>query len=53
MEKQIVINNICFLHYNNLMAKNKINYLTLKEGDIKYTIKLNNDSVNKKGINKI
>ena len=23
MEKQIVINNICFLHYNNLMAKNK------------------------------
>ena len=33
-------------------AKNKINYLTLKEGDIKYTIKLNNDSVNKKGINK-
>ena len=32
-------------------AKNKVNFITLKEGDLKYTVQLNNDYLNKNGIN--
>jgi hypothetical protein len=33
-------------------AKNKVNFLTLKEGELKLTVQLNNDSLNKNSINK-
>ena len=32
-------------------AKNKVNFITLKEGDLKYTVQLKNDYLNKNGIN--
>ena len=35
-----------------MSAKNRVNYLTLKEGDLKLTVELNNDNLDKKGINK-
>jgi hypothetical protein len=33
-------------------AKNKVNFLTLKEGELKLTVQLNNDSLNENSINK-
>ena len=33
-------------------AKNRVNFLTLKEGELKLTVQLNNDSLNKNSINK-
>ena len=35
-----------------LSANNKINYITLKKGDLEYKIKFSNDSLDKNGINK-
>ena len=35
-----------------ISAKNRVNYLTLKEGDLKLTVELKNDNLNKKEINK-
>ena len=32
-------------------AKNKVNFITLKEGDLQYTLQLNNENLNKNGIN--
>ena len=32
-------------------AKNKVNFITLKDGDIQYTVQLSNDNLNKNGIN--
>ena len=32
-------------------AKNKVTFITLKEGDLKYTVQLKNDYLNKNGIN--
>ena len=35
-----------------IISKNRVNYLTFKEGDLKLTIGLNKNNINKNGINK-